>query len=118
MFEGQTVREKSMAFAVRVVKLSRYLNEKKREYVIANRVLRSGTSIGANIAEAESGVSRKVFMAKMSMALGEACETEYWLELLKLTEYLTEQEYESMARDCKELVKMLTSIVKTLRQGE
>ena len=118
MFEGQSVREKSMAFAVRIVKLSKYLNSEKREYAIANQVLRSGTSIGANIAEAESGVSKKMFTAKMSIALSEASETAYWLELLKQTGYLTEREYESMARDCKELLRMLMSIVKTSRRNE
>ena len=113
--EGKTVREKSMDFAVRIVKLSKYLNSEKREYAIADQVLRSGTSIGANIAEAEKGTSKKVFAAKMSIALGEAAETEYWLELLNRTGYLTNKEYESIVEDCKELQRMLTSIVKTMR---
>ena len=113
--EGKTVREKSMAFAVRIVKLSKYLNSTKREFIMADQVLRSGTSIGANIAEAEKGVSRKVFAAKMGIALGEAAETEYWLELLNRTGYLNDDEFASIAEDCIELERMLTSIVKTLR---
>ena len=80
--ERGTVREKSMRFAVRIVKLSKYLNEQKHEYVIAKQVLRSGTSVGANIAEAEQGFSKKAFTAKMGIALSEAAETKYWLELL------------------------------------
>ena len=114
----ETVRDKSMDFAVRIVRLSKYLNEQKHEYVIANQVLRSGTSIGANIAEAQRGVSYKSFSAKMSIALSEASETGYWLELLMRTEYLTKDEYESIANDCKEIERMLTSIVKTSRERE
>ena len=116
--EKGTVRDKSMDFAVRIVKLSRYLNEQKREYAIANQLLRSGTSIGANVAEAQRGISKKAFTAKMSIALGEATETEYWLELLMRTEYLSRGEYGSIIEDCKELERMLTSIVKTSRQNE
>ena len=116
--ERGTVRDKSMKFAVRIVRLSKYLNEQKHEYVIAKQVLRSGTSIGANIAEAQQGVTRKSFAAKMSIALSEAAETEYWLELLMRTEYLTKDEYESIVEDCKELERMLTSIVKTTQKGE
>ena len=116
--ERGTVREKSMRFAVRIVKLSRYLNEQKHEYVIAKQVLRSGTSVGANIAEAEQGFSKKAFTAKMGIALSEAAETKYWLELLMRTEYLTKDEYESIVDDCKELERMLTSIVKTSRDSE
>ena len=116
--EEKTVREKSMNFAVRIVRLSKYLNEQKREYVIANQVLRSGTSIGANIAEAQQGVSYKSFGAKMSIALSEAAETEYWLELLMRTEYLSKDEYKSIVEDCKELERMLMSIVKTSKQRE
>ena len=116
--EKKTVQEKSMDFAVRIVKLSKYLNEQKQEYVIAKQVLRSGTSIGANVAEAQRGISRKQFIAKMSIALCEASETEYWLELLMRAEYLTKKDYESIAEDCRELQRMLTSIVKTSRQRE
>ena len=100
---GGTVREKSLSFAVRIVRLSKYLNEQKHEYVMAKQVLRSGTSVGANIAEAEQGMSKKTFIAKMSIALSEAAETEYWLELLMRTEYLTKEEYKSIVEDCKEL---------------
>ena len=116
--ERGTVREKSLDFAVRIVRLSKYLNKQKHEYVIANQVLRSGTSIGANIAEAQQGISKKTFIAKMSIALAEATETKYWLELLMRTEYLTNDEYESIVKDCRELERMLTAIVKTSRGSE
>ena len=116
--ERGTVREKSMNFAVRIVRLNKYLNEQKHEYVIAKQVLRSGTSIGANIAEAQQGISKKIFIAKMGIALGEATETKYWLELLMRTEYITTEEYNSIVEDCKELERMLTSIVKTSRGSE
>ena len=114
----ETVRERSMDFAVRIVKLSKYLNEQKQEYVIAKQVLRSGTSIGANVAEAQRGQSKKDFIAKMSIALSEASETSYWLELLMRTEYLTAGEYVSISDDCRTIERMLTSIVKTSRENE
>ena len=116
--EKETVRDKSMDFAVRIVKLSKYLNEQKQEYVIAKQVLRSGTSIGANIAEAQRGQSKRDFIAKMSIALCEASETNYWLELLVRTEYITAEQYEGMATDCRTIERMLTLILKTSRQNE
>ena len=110
------VRDKSKKFAVRIVKLYQYLNESKREFVLSKQLLRSGTSIGANVHEALQGQSKADFTAKMSIALKEVTEAEYWLELLFETEYLSEEQYTSIAGDCKELVKMLTSIVKTSRE--
>ena len=113
--EENPIREKSKRFAVRIVKMYKYLSEEKREYVLSNQVLRSGTSIGANVREALDGQSKADFTAKMSIALKEAGETEYWLELLHETEYLSDEEYESIRRDCGEVAKLLTSIVKTSR---
>ena len=107
------VREKSKKFAVRIVNLYKYLCEEKREFVLSKQLLRSGTSIGANICEAQDGQSKADFTAKMSISLKETRETEYWLELLKETDYLNEEEYESIRCDCVEVAKLLTAIVKT-----
>ena len=109
------VKDKSKKFAVRIVRLYQYLIEEKREFVLSKQLLRSGTSIGANIHEALQGQSKADFIAKMSISLKEGSETEYWLELLFETDYLSEEQYTSIAEDCRELVKMLTSIVKTSR---
>ena len=112
--ERRTAKKKSKAFAVRIVRLYRYLCDEKGEYVLSKQLLRSGTSIGANLAEAECAISRKDFLSKVYIALKECVETEYWLELLHETDYLTEQEYQSINTDCEELRKMLSSTTKTL----
>ena len=108
------VLEKSKQFAVRIVKLYQHLE--KRERVLSKQLLRSGTSIGANVNEALQGQSRRDFTAKMSISLKEAVETEYWLELLYKTEYLTDAEYESIGADCGELARLLTAIVRSARE--
>ena len=113
--ENGTVFEKSMAFAVRIVNLYKYLTKEKQEFVLSKQLLRSGTSIGANVREGTYGQSRADFAAKMNVALKEASETEYWLELLVKTEYLTSEQYEDIGKDCSELAKMLTAIVKSSR---
>lgn len=107
------VEVKSKAFAIRIIKLYKYLSTEKRENILSKQLLRSGTSIGANIKEAERGQSDADFAAKMNIALKEASETEYWLELLTETDYLTEKESESILTNCRELIAMLTAIVKT-----
>ena len=109
------VQEKSFSFALRTVKLYRYLSEEKREYVLAKQLLRSGTSIGANVEEAIGGQSEKDFYAKLNIAYKEARETHYWLRLLHKSNYLDEIEAESILADCDELLKLLGSIIKTLR---
>lgn len=106
-----TVAGKSKAFAVRVVGLYKYLCSKK-EFVLSKQVLRSGTSIGANVREAVFAQSKKEFIAKMNTALKEASETLYWLELMFETEYIVQTEYKSLERDCTELIKLLVSIIK------
>ncbi len=106
---------KSKQFAVRIIRLYQYLTENNREFVLSKQILRSGTSIGANVREAIQAQSRKDFIAKMQIALKEASETEYWLELLHETDYLSDKEYDSIAADCLEINKILTSIVKTSR---
>lgn len=106
---------KSFSFALRVVKLAKYLQDEKKEYVLSKQVLRSGTSIGALVREAEHAESKPDFAHKMNIALKEANETLYWLELLYQAEYIAEQSYESIRTDSEELVKILVSIVKTTK---
>jgi four helix bundle protein len=106
------VADKSFAFAISVVRLYKCLSEAK-EFVLSKQLLRSGTSIGANVSEALQGQSKRDFLMKMNIALKEASETKYWLRLLSATEYLSNQEYHVIFNDCVELEKMLTSIVKT-----
>ena len=109
------VFEKSKQFSVRIVNLYKYLKEDKKEYVLSTQLLRCGTSIGANIAEACCAISKKDFLSKMYIAYKECAETLYWLELLKRTDYLTGKEYQSVREDCQELERMLSSITKSLR---
>ncbi|MBR4865437.1 MAG: four helix bundle protein [Clostridia bacterium] len=106
---------KSFQFAVRIVKLCRYLQTEKKEYTLSDQLLRSGTSIGANVEEAQQGTSRADFTFKLTIALKEASESDYWLRLLRASDYLTEEEFSSVYADCKELERLLTSIVKSAR---
>ena len=112
----QTIETKSFHFAVRIVKLYRALTESRREYVLSKQIMRSGTSIGANVAEAQQAQSRADFIAKLSIALKEAVETNYWLRLLHQTDYLEESEFQSLHQDCRELEKILTAILKSTKQ--
>ncbi len=105
--------EKSFDFAVRVVNLYKYLTTEKKEYILAKQLLRSGTSIGANVTEAQRGQSKADFIAKISIALKEANETQYWLKLLHKTDYLSHEQYESIKADVNELTGILTAICKT-----
>ena len=104
--------EKSFAFAVRIVNLYKHLNETKKEFVLSKQLLKSGTSIGANVSEAEQAQSAPDFVSKMSIALKETSETKYWIRLLASTDYLTDAESASILNDCVELEKILVSIVK------
>ena len=110
------IREKSYQFAVRITKLSKYLRQTKRENVISKQLLRAGTSIGANVAESQHAQSRPDFLTKLNIALKEAAETDYWLRLLYETDYLSKDEFQSIFADCKEIEKLLASIVKTTKQ--
>lgn len=112
----QTVERKSFLFAVRIVKLSKHLNTAKKEFVLSKQLLRAGTGIGANIAEAEQAQSKADFISKMNIALKEAVETNYWLRLLQASDYLSDAEFSSIHSDCRELEKMLTAIIKTAKQ--
>ena len=105
--------DKSFEFSVRIVNLYKYLTQEHHEYVLSKQLLRCGTSIGANIAEAQRGQSKADFTAKMNIALKEANEAEYWIRLLYRTEYLNQQQYDSIHKDVCELISLLTSICKT-----
>ena len=107
------ILEKSMDFSVRIVRLYQYLCAEKKEYVMSKQLLRCGTSVGANAHEASNGQSEKDFMAKMYIALKEATESEYWINLLMKTDYLTHEQGNSILADCIELKKILTAIIKT-----
>ena len=111
------LQPKSLAFAKRVVHAYQYLCSEKKEYVLSKQMLRSGTSIGANIAEAQYGSSRKDFLAKLYIALKECAETLYWFDLLYSCDYLSESEYRSLHGDCEELRKLLSAITKSVRDG-
>ena len=114
MENNNTVKYKSKRFAVRIVNLYKYLCDEKKEYVLSKQLLRSGTSIGANIAESECAISGKDFLSKIYIALKECAETLYWLDLLFETDYLSEVEYKSIKSDCDELRKMMSSTTKTM----
>ena len=109
--------DKSKAFALRIIRLYKYLKNEKSEYVLSKQLLRSGTSIGANVKEAIRGQSRADFYAKLNISLKEASETEYWLELLHESEYIEEKAFNSIYADCQELIKLLVAITKT-QKGE
>lgn len=118
MKSNNIVMDKSKAFALRIIKLYKYLCEEKREFVLSKQVLRSGTSIGANIKESECAQSKADFNAKLYIAFKEANETEYWLELLHESDYLPHDAFESIYSDCNEIIKILSSITKTLKDGK
>ena len=113
MAKDSVTLEKSKLFAIRVIRLYQYLANEKKEFVLSKQVLRSGTSIGANLSEAIYGISKKDFLSKVFISLKECAETLYWLELLYKTSYISEQEYNSLNEECTELVKLFTSIAKT-----
>ena len=111
------LRDKSYAFALRIVKLYKFLSEEKKEFVLSKQVLRSGTSIGANVAEGSEAQSKADFIHKLSISHKESFETEYWLCLLRDAEYLSVKQAESLIVDCKELQKILTTSIKTAKDN-
>ena len=111
--EKNIVVEKSLDFAVRIVKLNKYLCSDKKEYVLSKQLLRSGTSVGANIAESQNAQSDSDFISKMSIARKELSETMYWLELLYRTDYIEKKAFDSLYSDAKELYRIISSIIKT-----
>jgi four helix bundle protein len=107
------IKEKSFAFALRMVKLAKYLQDKKKEFVLSRQILRSGTSIGALVREAEHAQSKADFINKISIALKEANETDYWIELLSQADYIQPGSYKSIHPEIQEIIKLLVAIVKT-----
>lgn len=116
MADNNIIKDKSRNFAIRIIRLYKYLCEEKKEFVLSKQLLRSGTSIGANVNEALCGISKKDFLAKMYIAYKEAAESMYWLDLLVTTEYINEKEYDSINSECEELKKLLSSITKTTHE--
>jgi len=113
MATNSIAKEKSMAFSIRIVRLYKYLTDEQKEYVLSKQLLRCGTSVGANVAEAIYGSSRKDFVAKLQIALKECAETLYWIELLHSCEYLSTAMFQSLFDDCEEIRKILVSSVKS-----
>ena len=112
----KAIQEKSFLFAVRTVKLCRYIQAEHKEYVLTKQLMKCGTSIGANVSEAQQAQSRPDFISKLNIALKEAYETNYWLRLLYATELLTEKEFQSIFSDCQELERLLIAIIKTSKE--
>ena len=106
------IMQKSFAFSVRILNLQKYLTQEKKEYTVSRQIGKSGTSIGANIAEAQRAQSTADFVSKLKIALKEANETQYWLQLLHETKYLTDKEFDSLHGDLLEILKILTAICK------
>lgn len=117
MEKENTVKFKSRQFAIDIINLYKSLVEDKKEYVLSKQVLRSGTSIGANVVEAEAGISKRDFLAKMYIALKECCETEFWLDIMHETQYVEEKAFNDLMPKCLELKKMLGSITKTAKES-
>lgn len=115
---GTLMEEKCLHFSVRIYNLTRFLNEEKREYRIADQLFRSGTSIGANMSEAQCAISHNDFIAKIYISLKECNETLYWLRLLYTTRLLVRDQFESIYADCEELKKLLTAITKTAKNKQ
>ena len=115
MDKTNIIRDKAYAFAIRIVNAYKFLTENKKECVLSKQLLRSGTAVGALVAEAIFAQSGPDFLNKMNIALKEANETKYWLDLLKDTKYIEEVQYDSISSDCKELAALLVSIVKSMK---
>ncbi|MCR5158812.1 MAG: four helix bundle protein [Prevotella sp.] len=118
MVDNNVLAEKTLNFAVRVVKCCHYLQEEKKDFVISNQLLRSGTSVGANVHEAVYAQSKADFISKLSIALKEASETSFWLVLLYRTDYLEEKVYVSLKSDIDEIIRITVSSIKTTRKNE
>ena len=115
MKKDNVIQDKSYEFALRIVKLYQYLVKEQKEYVLSKQILRSGTSIGANVEEAIGGQSEKDFKYKMSIAYKEARETHYWLRLLRDSKYLSAEKTNNILADCDEILKIIGSIIKTMK---
>ena len=113
MNEGNIILQKGYSFALRIIKLYKFLSTEKKEFVLSKQILKSRTSIGANINEALSSESKKDFVHKLGIALKESRETSYWLNLLKDSEYITDQQFNELATECNALIRILSSIILT-----
>ena len=118
MKENNVLLEKALLFAARIVKLYKYLSTEKDEIVISKQIIRSATSIGANANEAVFGISKADFIAKLHISLKETAETEYWIKLLCLSDYITEKEKDSLIGDCLEIKKILISTINTAKENK
>jgi len=110
------IKTKSYAFALRVIKLYKFLSIEKKEYILSKQILRSATSIGANVEEADAGQSKRDFIAKLQISLKESKETHYWLRLLRDSDFIDENQSESLITDCNEIIYILTSILKSAKE--
>ena len=115
---ANTIQDKSKDFAIRIIRCYKFLIEQKQERIMSKQLLRCGTSIGANTRESKNAQSRMDFLSKLNIALKEADETDYWLDLLHETKYIDDQQYTSIKKDCTELIKLLTSIIKKLKVSD
>lgn len=118
MAQNSILLDKSLAFAARIIKLNRFLNKEKRETIISKQITRCATSIGANANEAIYGQSKADFIAKLHISLKETAETEYWLRLLTLSEYITEKEGNYLLADCLEIKKILIATLNTAKDNQ
>ena len=116
--DRNALNKKSLDFAVRIVRFYRFLTEEKKEFVISKQILRSGTSIGANVRESKNAQSPMDFIHKLNIALKEADETQYWLEVLQLSETINQEEFDSLNNNLKEIIALLTSIIKTIKKQQ
>lgn len=112
---GNAIQDKTKAFAIKIINCYKFLTEEQHEFVMSKQMLRCGTSIGANTRESKNAQSRNDFLSKLSIALKEADETDYWLDLLHSTDYIDNDTYDSLATDRAEIIKILTAIIKTLK---
>jgi len=115
---SNVVKEKSYSFALRIIKLYQYLEKTHKYFPLSKQVLRSGTSIGANIEEADGAQSKRDFIAKLQISYKEAKETHYWLRLLRDTDYLNKEQAQSILSDCEEIIRLLNAILKRSKSNE
>jgi four helix bundle protein len=118
MMTGNVLHDKSLLFAVRIVNFYKHLSNNKSEFVLSKQILRSGTSIGANIRESKNAESDSDYVHKLSIALKEADETQYWLEVLSLSNIITNSEFDSMNNDVKEIIALLTTIITKIKKSK
>ena len=115
--KDNTIQIKSRSFAIRIIRCYQYLTDTNKEFVLSKQLLRCGTSIGANARESINAQSRMDFVNKLNIALKEADETAYWLDLLNATNYLDDKQYSSLNNDCTEIIKLLTSIINSTKKN-